>query len=298
MVLLFSGVPRVGVTGVTSATAINQIKAMEAAGTNICWFVGAASQDDVRRRYERFGSIDNALAATIPDCLLMFDDPLDVLKVASRAVSQGVRKIVITSENVPVHDVINLRNAAHQVGALAIGPSSTGLYVPSIVKAGFFSDDICIQGNVGVLAKSGSLAYAVLTEMRNRGLGASGIISTGGELIKGACFDDLIPHFERDPQTHAIVLLGEVGGTDEERSAKVIRNVVSKPVVAFISGKSIKAGTVVGHAGAIIRNGIGDYRSKLESLRSVGVRVARQFGEIVPLLVEALGETDSAVANL
>lgn len=288
MAPLFRSPPVVGVTGISSQSSARQLQSMVAAGTNIAWVTG--SKTAVPEEFQALFSADlhEAMQRSSPDVVLMFDDPLEVCSRAQYAISAGVRRFVIVSEYVPVHDMLALKRVAQENSALVIGPNSTGLLIPGIVKAGYFSEDVCIPGRIGVLAKSGSLAYAVLAELRSHGLGISGVVSTGGDLVKGATFRDLIPFFEEDGSTDAIVVLGEIGGSDEENAAEYIARHVSKPVIAFLSGSTVKPGAAVGHAGAIVRNGVGGYEEKAATLRAAGVSVADQFGELVPKIRDSI----------
>jgi len=254
------------------------------AGNHVSWVVSGREEFTLPLEIPAFADLRSALTSAVPDALLMFDEPLRVATRAMDAVRSGVKLIVIITEHVPAHDMIDLRHVAKQRNAIVVGANSTGVLIPGILKAGYFSEDVCFPGRVGVLTKSGSLAYAVLAEMQSVGIGTSGVVSTGGDLVKASTFQDLIPYFENDPNTDAIVLLGEIGGSDEERAANLISRSVSKPVIAFISGKSIPPGKSIGHAGAIIRNGVGAYSTKVERLRAAGVRVADQMGEIIPML--------------
>ena len=185
-------------------------------------------------------------------------------------------------------DVIDIRQAAHETGAHFIGPASSGLLVPRCVKAGFYVDEICLPGPVGVITKSGSLSYAVLAEMKSQGIGVSTVVATGGERIKGMNFVDLLPHFLADPKTEALVLLGEIGGSEEEQAAEFLSQHQQKPVVAFISGRSVPMGQSLGHAGAMAQKGRGDYASKANAFRRAGASVADNIGQIPQLLREML----------
>jgi succinyl-CoA synthetase alpha subunit len=254
------------------------------AGNHVSWVTNTHKEFALPFASPAFSDLRSALSSAVPDVLLMFDEPLNVAARAMDAVRSGVKMIVIITEHVPAHDMIDLRHLARQRNAVVVGANSTGVLIPGILKAGYFSEDVCIPGRVGVLTKSGSLAYAVLAEMQSVGIGTSGVVSTGGDLVKASTFHDLIPYYENDPNTDAIVLLGEIGGSDEERAASLISRSVSKPVIAFISGKSVPPGKSIGHAGAIIRNGVGAYSTKVEQLRAAGVHVADQMGEIIPML--------------
>jgi succinyl-CoA synthetase alpha subunit len=200
------------------------------------------------------------------------------------ALDRGIRLIIIMTEYVPVQDAIAMRRDARAAGATIVGPNSSGILTPREGKAGFFSNDICMPGRVGVLSKSGTLSYAVISEMKSVGIGVSTVVTVGGDMVKCSDFSSLLPLFQADPDTDAIVLLGEVGGSDEERAADYIAAHVSKPVIGYLSGKSLKPGQNVGHAGAIVRNGVGEYAGKIKALRSAGAHIAEEFREIIPLL--------------
>lgn len=284
MTSFFSEPPRVGVSGVSSQSSTRQVRTMIDAGNHVSWLTGTPTETTLPLAIPTFAELRSALSVQVPDVLLMFDEPLNIAARAMDAVRAGVKMLVIITEHVPAHDMIDLRHLARQRNAIVVGANSTGVLIPGVLKAGYFSEDVCIPGRVGVLTKSGSLAYAVLAEMQSVGIGTSGVVSTGGDLVKASTFHDLIPYYENDPNTDAIVLLGEIGGSDEERAADLISRSVTKPVIAFISGKSIPPGKSIGHAGAIIRNGVGGYSSKVERLRAAGVHVADQMGEIIPML--------------
>jgi succinyl-CoA synthetase alpha subunit len=218
------------------------------------------------------------------DIAVIFSPPEKAMAATLEAIDSGIRTVVSMTEYVPVHDALLMRRRARAGGALLIGPNSTGILTPRQARAGYFCDDICIPGTVGVLAKSGSVAYAALSEMKASGIGASTVASLGGDLVKGADYRDLLALFEKDAATRAVLLLGEVGGDDEEQAAAFIREHIRKPVVAFISGRAVKAGENIGHAGAIVTSGKGGHAGKVAALLGAGVSVASEFSDIVPLL--------------
>lgn len=185
----------------------------------------------------------------------------------------------------PVHDALALRTAARKAGKLLIGPNSTGILSAGRAKVGYFADTLTTPGRVGIITKGGSIAYGVLGELAQVGLGLSTIVSIGPDLVKGASYADLLPLFDADPETDVVLILGEIGGRDEEDAAEVIANKFSKPVVAHIAGRSLKPGATIGHAGAIIAHGIGGYDTKVERLRSAGAVIAETYKDIVPAIV-------------
>ena len=229
-----------------------------------------------------------ATASVRANLSMVFSAPYAVKAEVCEAIVAGIGTIVCLTEHVPVHDAVVIRHLAKQAKVTLIGPNSSGVLSPGRAKAGFFVEDICVPGDVGVITKSGSLAYAVMAEMKSAGIGISTVVGIGGDAVKGTDFRDHIALFQDDPDTRAIVLLGEIGGSDEENAAAFIRDAaISKPMVAFVSGRSVPLGQSMGHAGAIAEHGRGDYQSKCAALAAAGVRVARNIGEIPALLKRA-----------
>ena len=220
------------------------------------------------------------------DIALLFSNPLEAKQQILDALDHGVRIVVSFSDGVPIWDAIEVCEYANKVGAILLGPNSSGFLSPGIIKAGFYVEDITKPGRVGVVSKSGSLSYAVIAEMKSHGVGVSTVVAIGGDSVRGIGFSGIMALFERDPHTEAVVLLGEIGGDEEERAAAFIAKNMSKPVVAFVSGKSIPKGVSMGHAGAIAKEGEGDYQSKVSHLQSAGAIVARDIGGIAYALKE------------
>jgi succinyl-CoA synthetase alpha subunit len=226
-----------------------------------------------------------AMASVRADLSMVFTAPYAVKAEVCDAIAAGIRTIVCLTEHVPQHDAVVIRHLARQAQVTLIGPNSSGLLSPGRAKAGFFVEDICMPGDVGVITKSGSLAYAVMAEMKSAGIGVSTVVGIGGDAVKGTDFRDHLALFQADPDTRAIVLLGEIGGSNEENAAAFIRDAaISKPMVAFISGRSVPLGQSMGHAGAIAERGRGDYQSKCAALAAAGVHIAGNIGEIPALL--------------
>ncbi|MDG4892605.1 hypothetical protein P9272_03205 [Mesorhizobium sp. WSM4976] len=284
MSILIERTTGIVVSGVGSAMAVRQCLEMKASGTKLVGVVGGrqvGAWGDVEV-YPEFGSAISGGA----EVALFFDDPLDVKKPVLEAIAAGIKTVICLTEFVPVHDALEIREAALRAGTVLIGPNSSGVLSALESKAGYFSDEICMPGSVGIVTKGGSIAYGVLSEMKIAGLGLSTIVSVGPDPVKGVGYADVLPLFERDPQTRIVVLLGEIGGRDEEDAAAVIASQMTKPVLAYTSGKYANGDQSVGHAGAIIRDGIGGYASKVDAFRKAGAIVVEAFKDIVPTLVE------------
>jgi succinyl-CoA synthetase alpha subunit len=280
------------VSPLSSAMARFQCHEMVKGGTRL---VGAVRDESAAFEADpSIPIIDNFTDAVVTlgaEVAVFFDEPLRVKDRVIAAIDAGITTLVVLTEYVPVHDALEMRNAAISRGANLIGPNSSGVLAAGRSKAGYFSDEICAPGDVGIITKGGSIAYGILSEMKRSGLGISTIVSVGPDLVKGADYASLLPLFENDANTKRILLLGEIGGYDEEAAAKVIVSQIRKPVVAYVCGKYVKEGQVIGHAGAIIHDGVGDYQSKVLALMNAGVAVSEDFESVIPLL---LGSLDAA----
>jgi succinyl-CoA synthetase alpha subunit len=180
--------------------------------------------------------------------------------------------------------MMRVRNYLYQKGVRLVGPNCPGLLTPGEVKVGIIPGDISIPGNIGVVSRSGTLTYEVLYALKLVGLGATTCVGIGGDPVNGTSFIDVLGMFESDPHTDKIVLIGEIGGTDEEKAAEFIADHLTKPVVAFIAGQSAPPGKRMGHAGAIVEGGSGTAAEKIKALQDVGVKVASHPEQIPSLL--------------
>ncbi|OIP88369.1 MAG: succinate--CoA ligase subunit alpha [Syntrophaceae bacterium CG2_30_49_12] len=196
------------------------------------------------------------------------------------AIEAGVRLIVCVTEGIPVLDMIKVKQALKGSASRMIGPNCPGITTPGAGKIGFMPNFIHKEGNVGLISRSGTLTYEVIWQLTSIGIGQSTSIGIGGDPIVGTTFVDLLGLFEQDPQTGAIVLIGEIGGTAEEEAAEFIKDNVRKPVVAFIAGQTAPPGRRMGHAGAIIAGGKGTSGEKVKALEGAGVIVEKNPAEI------------------
>ena len=283
MAILADASSRILVQGVTNPLARFQCEEMLRHGSKLVGIV--ARPDEVRSgsmpAVPVFQTTQAAVSVSGATLIMIFSPPLEVKAAVSEAISVRLPVIVCLSDRVPVHDATILRQLAKRAGAVLVGPSSSGILSPGRAKAGYFVEDICLPGDVGVVAKSGSLAYAVIAELMSAGRGVSTVISIGGDAAKGLDFAGCLALFAEDRETRSIVLLGEIGGSDEEQASTYLRDrPIGKQVVAFISGRSVPAGHSMGHADAIAARGRGDYASKCRALASAGVAIADTIGAI------------------
>jgi len=196
------------------------------------------------------------------------------------AIEAGVGLVVCMTEGIPVAEMIRVKQALKGSGTQMIGPNCPGIATPDVGKVGFMPNFIHQKGNVGVISRSGTLTYEMIWQLTELGIGQSTSIGIGGDPIVGTGFIELLELFQKDPETEAIVMIGEIGGTAEEEAAEFIRGNVTKPVVSFIAGRTAPPGRRMGHAGAIISGGKGTAAEKFKALEGAGVLVEKNPAEI------------------
>jgi succinyl-CoA synthetase alpha subunit len=231
-----------------------------------------------------FDSVKLAVEATAANASIIFVPARFAPDAMFEAADAGIPLIICITEGVPVQDMMRVRNYLDQKNVRLVGPNCPGLLTPGQAKVGIIPGDIAIPGNVGVVSRSGTLTYEVLYALMQVKMGASTCVGIGGDPINGTNFIDVLEMFEHDAQTEKVVMIGEIGGTDEEKAAEFIAARMTKPVVSFIAGQTAPPGKRMGHAGAIIEGGAGTAADKIKALQAAGVRVARHPEEIPSLL--------------
>jgi succinyl-CoA synthetase alpha subunit len=231
-----------------------------------------------------FDSVRVAVEATGANTSVVFVPARFAPDALFESADAGISLIVCITEGIPVQDMMRVRNYLDQKGVRLIGPNCPGLLTPGEAKVAIIPGDIAIPGNVGVVSRSGTLTYEVLYALKEVGIGATTCVGIGGDPINGTDFIDVLSMFEADPHTEKVVLIGEIGGNDEENAAEFIADHMTKPVVAFIAGQTAPPGKRMGHAGAIIESGSGLAEDKIKAFQAVGVRVAKHPEEIPSLL--------------
>ncbi len=204
------------------------------------------------------------------------------------AADAGVRLVVCITEGIPTLDVVRVRRALEGGRTRLVGPNCPGVITPGQAKVGIMPGAIHMPGPVGLVSRSGTLTYEVVHALTQAGIGQSTCVGIGGDPVIGTDFVDVLRLFEADPETQAVVLIGEIGGSDEERAAEFIRSEMTKPVVAFVAGRTAPPGKRMGHAGAIISGGSGTAEEKMRALSEAGAQVAGLPGEIPGLVQRAL----------
>jgi succinyl-CoA synthetase alpha subunit len=231
-----------------------------------------------------FDSVHAAVEATGANCSLIFVPATGAPDAMLEAVDAGVPLIVCIAEGIPVQDMMQVKRYMDQKGARLIGPNCPGVLTPGESNVGIIPGHVAAPGDIGIVSRSGTLTYEVLYALKQRGQGSSTCVGIGGDPVNGSSFIDVLALFEDDPSTERVVLIGEIGGSDEERAADFINTRMTKPVVAFVAGQTAPPGKRMGHAGAIIEGGSGLAADKIAALEAVGVRVAKHPEEIPELL--------------
>lgn len=232
-----------------------------------------------------FNAVKQAVETTRANTSIIYVPARFAPDAIYEAADAGIGLVVCITEGIPTQDMIRVKAYLDQKGVRLIGPNCPGAITPGQAKVGIMPGHIHQPGSVGVVSRSGTLTYEVVYDLTAHGLGQSTCVGIGGDPILGSDFIDILTLFEEDTATEKVVLIGEIGGTDEERAADFIASEMTKPVVAFIAGRTAPPGKRMGHAGAIIQGGTGTAAEKIATLEAVGVKVARYPGEIPDLLV-------------
>jgi succinyl-CoA synthetase alpha subunit len=277
---------RLLVQGVTGNEGLFHTTQMVAYGTKVVGGVtpGKGGEWVLDGKLPVFDSVKTAREATDANATIIFVPSRFAPDAMFEAADAGIPLIVCITEGVAVQDMMRVRNYLDQKKVRLIGPNCPGLLTPGEAKVGIIPGDIAIPGNIGVVSRSGTLTYEVLYAMKNLGLGASTCVGIGGDPVNGTNFLDVLEMFEHDPNTEKVIMIGEIGGNEEEKAAQYIGSKMTKPVAAFIAGQTAPAGKRMGHAGAIIEAGAGTASDKIKALEAAGVKVAKHPEEIPTLL--------------
>jgi len=232
-----------------------------------------------------YDTVEAALEKHPANASIIFVPAPFAAEAALEALENGIETIVVITEHIPIKDAVNVMTYAKQVKATIIGPNTPGIITPEECKLGIMPAHIFKPGRIGIVSRSGTLTYEIAASLTKSNLGQSTCLGLGGDPITGLNFIDILRTFDKDPKTRAVVLIGEIGGNLEELTAEYIaKQRYPKPVVAFIAGRSAPPGKRMGHAGAIIMGKAGTAESKIEALRSAGVKVAEKPSDVARLL--------------
>ena len=290
MSILINKNTRLLVQGVTGNEGLFHTTQMWAYGTNIVAGVtpGKGGEWVLEGKVPVFDSVKFAVEATGANTSVIFVPARFAADAIFEAADAGLDLIVCITEGIPVQDMMRVRNYLDQKNVRLVGPNCPGLLTPGECKVGIIPGDIAIPGNVGVVSRSGTLTYEVLYALKLVGMGVSTCVGIGGDPINGTNFIDVLGMFEDDAQTEMVVLIGEIGGSDEEKAAEFIADHLTKPAAAFIAGQTAPPGKRMGHAGAIVEGSSGLAADKIRALQAVGVQVAQHPEQIPQLLQKRL----------
>jgi succinyl-CoA synthetase alpha subunit len=291
MAIFLNESSKVVVQGMTGSEGQKHTRRMIASGTDIVGGVNprkaGESVDFDGSTVPVFGTVAEAMEKTGADVSVVFVPPAFTKAAVIEAVDAGMPLVVVITEGVPVHDTAELFSYAQSKGTTRIiGPNCPGLISPGKSNAGIIPADISKGGRIGLVSKSGTLTYQMMYELRD--FGFSSAVGIGGDPIIGTTHIDCLKAFQDDPETDAIVMIGEIGGDAEERAAEYIKDHVTKPVVGYVAGFTAPEGKTMGHAGAIVSGSSGTAQAKKEALEAVGVKVGKTPSETAQLMREVV----------
>lgn len=238
-----------------------------------------------------FNTVREAVEATGANTSLIFVPAPFAPDAILEAADSGVDLIICITEGIPAQDMLPVKTYVDSKGIKLLGPNCPGMLTPGEAKVGIIPGSIAMDGNVGIVSRSGTLTYEVSYELLQRGIGVTTIVGIGGDPVPGMSFTDVLRAFQDDDETEAIVMIGEIGGTDEEAAAAFAKENVTKPMFIFIAGQSAPPGRRMGHAGAIISgSGVGTAESKINALREAGAQVGNHPGEVAELVAKHFGK--------
>lgn len=276
---------RLLVQGITGRDGSFHTKQMMEYGTEV---VGGVTPGKGGQKFEErvpiFNTVHQAVMETGANATVIYVPPMFAADAMMEAADAGIPLIVCITEGVPVLDMTRVYPFVKEKGARLLGPNCPGLISPGKAKVGIIPGRICTPGPIGLVSRSGTLTYEVVFQMTRAGMGQTTCVGIGGDPINGTNFIDCLAAFEADPETEAVVMIGEIGGTDEQDAARFVKGKMTKPVVGFIAGQTAPPGRRMGHAGAIISGSAGTAAEKIEAFKDAGIGVAQRPIDVVQLL--------------
>jgi succinyl-CoA synthetase alpha subunit len=293
--ILLSRESRVLVQGLTGREGSFHSEQMKAYGTNVVGGVSPGKGGTTHLGVPVFDTVADARREVVADVSGIFVPAPFAADAIMEAAAGGIGLIVCITEGIPLHDMVRARDFVESSGARLIGPNCPGLVTPGEAKVGIIPNHINRQGPVGIVSRSGTLTYEVIQGLSQAGVGQTTSVGIGGDPILGLSFSEVLALFKEDPATRAVIMIGEIGGSDEEVAAEtVIRRGFGKPVIGFISGRTAPPGKRMGHAGAIISGNTGTAASKIQALTQAGAQVCDTIEEVVAAAAAAVGEPSGA----
>lgn len=279
---------KVIVQGITGTQGMFHTKLMVKYGTNIVAGVTPGKGGQEVYGIPVFNEMKEVTHETGADTSIIFVPARFTLAAVMESLNAGINMTVIITENVPVFDMIKLVEKAKEKGLQLIGPNSPGMLIPDKIKLGIMPGNMCHYGDVAIISKSGTLSYEITKAIGDENIGVSAFIGIGGDLVRGTPMQEAVAYYSEDLKTKTIVLIGEIGSDEEEKTAIYIKENVSKPVIAYIAGKSAPKGKRMGHAGAIISGDFGTAQSKIKALQKAGALIADTPWDIPKMIKNVL----------
>jgi succinyl-CoA synthetase alpha subunit len=282
---------RLLVQGITGREGAFHARQMLEYGTSVVAGVtpGKGGQK-FEHRVPVFNTVADAVRSTGANCSVIYVPPMAAAGAILEAVDAGIPLVVCITEGIPVMHMSRVMPFVRAREARLIGPNCPGLITPGESKVGIIPGNICTPGRVGLVSRSGTLTYEVVNQLTRKGIGQSTCVGIGGDPIIGTDFIDCLQAFQEDPATDAIVMIGEIGGTDEQRAAAFVKDRVTKPVIGFIAGQTAPKGRRMGHAGAIISGSSGTAEEKLAAFEEAGIEVMKRPVDVVSLVRKRLAQ--------
>lgn len=279
---------RLIIQGITGTEGLFHGQQMIDYGTNVVAGVTPGKGGQTALGVPVFDTVHEAVEQTDANTSIIYVPARFATDAAIEAIDAGLKVVVVITEGIPTLDMMTVYWEARTRGVHLVGPNCPGVISPGKAKVGIMAGHIHREGSVGVVSRSGTLTYEIVDELTRNGMGQSTCVGIGGDPIQGSSFIDILSLFQDDPQTEAVVMIGEIGGTDEEMAARWIQDHMTKPVVGFIAGHTAPPGKRMGHAGAIIAGGTGTAAEKVSALKAAGIQVAVRPDEVSGLIRESM----------
>ncbi len=289
MSILVDASTRVVVQGLTGAAGTFHAKQMREYGTRVVAGVTPGKGGSTHEGFPVYDTVAQAVAATAANASVIFVPPPGAADAILEAAAAGIELVVCITEGIPVLDMVRVRRALEGKSCRLLGPNCPGVITPGSAKLGIMPGYIHKPGTVGIVSRSGTLTYEAAYQLTLLGLGQSTAVGIGGDPVKGLDFVECLSLFERDDETKAILMIGEIGGTSEEEAAAFIKDHVKKPVAAFVAGLTAPPGRRMGHAGAIISGGKGRAADKIAALEDAGIAIAPTPADLGQTMANAMG---------
>ncbi len=289
MAIYINDKTRVLVQGMTGNQGSFHTGQMLAYGTKIIGGVSPGKGGQSVEGITVYNTVFEAVEKEPADASVLFIPAPFAKDAALEALAAGIKILVLIPEHIPLHDAMDIMAQARQNNAVVVGPNTFGLVSSGASKIGIMPNQYFVPGPVGVVSRSGTLCYEIVGHLTKNEVGTTTVVGLGGDRVVGLHFVDVLKEFEKDPETKTVVLVGEIGGSAEEEAAAFIKSSMTKPVIAYLAGKSAPPGKRMGHAGAIIERGRGTFESKVEALTAAGVKVADLPTKVPALVKEVIG---------